>query len=95
MAKVDCLVLPGIFSRIKAEMKDGVLNLDIQTPNTPLIKNGIVETKLQLTQSSIKWLYNVLGKHLEEDKTPVVLVDPRQTTFPLESFGVNPEGRDD
>jgi len=62
--KVDCLVVPEIFVRIKTELlESGEVALELQLPSTPIIRNGIAETKVVLTKDAVSWLSSVLMKY--------------------------------
>jgi hypothetical protein len=63
--QVDCLVVPEIFVRIKTELlESGEVALELQHPSTPIIKNGIAETKLVLTKQAVDWLYRILFRYI-------------------------------
>ena len=80
--KIDCLVVHEIFVRIKTELlESGEVALELQLPSTPIIKNGIAETKVVLTKGAVSWLSSILNVYLAGN-TPSI-VNPAEVVVPV------------
>jgi len=103
--QVDCLVVPKIFVMIKTELlENGEVALELQLPSTPVIRNGIAETKVVLTKQAVDWIYTTFSKYLGVNNPPVDLskklsfdtfakeLDESADKLPAAAFAVNPKG---